>query len=208
MDRGTARDWADLQRATDKWQASTPQRIKSLLGNLSEQHDGMAIDQLQHSLQTATRALRAGVSEELIVAALCHDIGTGISHENHCAIGAAILRPYVSEHVYQIVLTHQDFQRLHYHQQFGKSIEARRRYAGEPWFGAAERFSDEWDQASFDPNYETYSLDYFSPALDAIFATPRRLRGAPELRTASVRPSISSGWLKRVRDVVFGGRPG
>ena len=117
----------------------------------------MAIDQLQHSLQTASRAVRSGASEELVVAALCHDIGTGISYENHAAIAAEMLRPFVSGEVYQIVRTHQDFQRAHYHERFGRSRRARRHYTKERWFREAERFSDEWDQASFDPAYENLS---------------------------------------------------
>ena len=208
MDKGTVQDWADLQRATEKWQALTAARIKTLLGKLSEQIDGMAIDQLQHSLQTATRALRGGASAELIAAALCHDIGTSISHENHGAIGAEILRPYVSEQVYQIVLTHQDFQRFHYHEQFGKSIDARRRYAGEPWFRAAERFSDEWDQTSFDPQYETLSLEYFSPMIDSVFAKPCRLLDTGRLHTVPVPSALSARWLRAIKNIVRGGAPG
>lgn len=208
MDTGTAEDWSDLQQANEKWQSSIANRIKFLLAKLAEQRDGMAIDQLQHSLQTATRALRDGASEELIVAALCHDIGTSISSENHAAIAAEILRPYVSRDVCEIVRTHQEFQQSHYHEQFGRNTEARRRYAKKPWFRAAERFSDDWDQIAFDPDYETLPLAYFAPLLDGVFKTPRGRLNARRADSAEVRVRDRSSWLKRVKRLVSRGQGG
>ncbi len=39
----------------------------------------------------------------------------------------------------------------------------RDRYRGEAWYGLAERFADEWDQTSFDPDYPTEPLAHFEP---------------------------------------------
>ena len=179
-----------------------------MLAQLAQQRDGMAIDQLQHSLQTATRALRDGASEELIVAALCHDIGTSISYDNHAGIAAEILRSYVSRDVCEIVLTHQHFQRAHYHAQFGRNTEARRRYSKKPWFRAAERFSDEWDQRAFDPSYETLPLEYFASLIDSIFEAPRnRFRHSPA-NSAELRFSDRSSWLMSVKRLLCRGRGG
>ena len=61
----------------------------------SEITDGFAVDQLVHSLQTATRAEEAGADDEVVVASLCHDIGKAVSVPNHPRIAAEILRPYV-----------------------------------------------------------------------------------------------------------------
>lgn len=179
MDSASAEDWAALRSAVGRWQGALSGRIEAMLLRLAEQRDGMAIDQLQHSLQTATRARRAGASDELIVGALCHDLGTAISCDNHAAIAAEILRPFVSREVYEIVRTHQEFNQAYYQEGFGKNVVARQRYAREPWFRAAERFSDEWDRASFDPAYETLSLDDFVPLLNEIFAKPRPAFYAP-----------------------------
>jgi predicted HD phosphohydrolase len=206
MDTGTAEDWASLQRATARWQLSLPDRIRSLLAGLAEQRDGMAIDQLQHSLQTATRSLRAGASEELIVGALCHDIGTGISYDNHAAISAEILAPYVSRNVYQIVRTHQEFQRAHYHERFGKKTEARLRYAKKPWFRDAERFSDEWDQAAFDPDYDSMTLEYFAPLIDSIFNSRRGHRNGGQLRDRWSQSPDFWHRLKNLKRLVVRGR--
>lgn len=103
MDQGRAEEWIVIGEEVGRRQSQMPQIIKSLLLQLREQVDGFAVDQLTHALQTATRAERDGASEEMIVAALCHDIGKVISVENHPAIAAEILKPYVSRETYEIV---------------------------------------------------------------------------------------------------------
>src|SRR5262245_22990055 len=174
MDQGKVEEWMAIGQAVMQRQATMPEIIKSMLARLGEQVDGFAIDQLQHGLQTATRALRAGASEELVVAALCHDIGKVISVENHPAIAAEILRPYVSAETYEIVRTHQDFQGRHYYALIGLDPDARRRYAAEPWYELACRFTDDWDQTSFDPEYDTLPLSTFEPLIDRVFQQPKR----------------------------------
>lgn len=170
MDEGQVDQWVAIGREIMQRQAGMPRIIRGMLRQLETQVDGFAIDQLQHGLQTATRALRAGASEELVVAALCHDIGKVISVENHPAIAAEILRPYVSEETYQIVRTHQDFQGKHYYAFLGRDPNARQQYAEQPWYGLATTFTDEWDQASFDPAYETLPLEHFEPMIDRVFS--------------------------------------
>ena len=170
MDQGTVADWMVIAQAVTQRRAAMPQVIRKMLGQLEEQVDGFAVNQLEHSLQTATRAVRAGATEELIVAALCHDIGKVISIENHPAIAAEILKPYVSQETYEIVRTHQDFQGRHYYALLGKNPEAREQYTDQPWFDLACRFTDEWDQAAFNPDYDTLPLSYFEPMIDRVFA--------------------------------------
>lgn len=173
MDEGRVEEWMAIGREVAKRQAQMPERIKSMLLELEEQVDGFNINQLQHGLQTATRALRAGASEEVIVAALCHDIGKVISIENHPAIAAEILKPYVSQETYEIVRTHQDFQGRHYYALMGKNPNARSQYENEPWYERAVQFTDEWDQVAFDHEYDTLPLSYFEPMIDHIFASSK-----------------------------------
>lgn len=175
MDQGKVEDWMAIGQAVTVRQAAMPRVIKALLLQLEAQVDGFAVNQLVHGLQTATIAEREGASEEMIVAALCHDIGKAISVENHPAIAAEILKPYVSRETYEIIRTHQDFQGRHYYALMGKDPEARRRYENEPWYAAACQFTDEWDQVAFDPNYDTLPLAHFEPMLERVFAAPRRL---------------------------------
>jgi len=177
MDQGKIEDWMKIGEAVTQRQSSMPAIIKSLLLQLEPQVDGFAINQLQHALQTASRALRDGATEELIVAALCHDIGKVISVENHPAIAAEILKPYISHDTYEIVRTHQDFQGLHYYALMGKDPDSRSKYASEGWYDAACVFTDGWDQTSFDPEYDTLPLSHFEPMIDRIFASPRRELG-------------------------------
>ena len=104
------------------------------------------------------------------MASLCHDVGKAVSVPNHPAIAAEILRPYVREDVYWMIRTHQDFQGRHYYGHFGKDPDARQQYRGEPWYGLAERFADEWDQIAFDPGYDTLPLEHFEPLVMETFA--------------------------------------
>ena len=177
MDEGKPEQWMQIGREVAVRQATMPRIIKDMLGQLEAQVDGFAVNQLVHALQTATRAVRDGANEEMIVAALCHDIGKVISLENHPAIAAEILKPYVSHETYEIVRTHQDFQGRHYYALLGKDPEARRQYEGEAWYTMACKFTDEWDQTSFDPNYETLPLAHFEPMLDRVFARTSREKG-------------------------------
>ena len=174
MDQGQIEDWMVIGQAVTHRQSGMPKIIKAMLLQLEEQVDGFAVNQLQHGLQTATRAARDGASEEMIVAALCHDIGKVISVENHPAIAAEILKPYVSRETYEIVRTHQDFQGRHYYALMGKDPEARSQYANEPWFEMACRFTDGWDQTAFDPEYDTLPLSHFEPMIERVFAAPRK----------------------------------
>src|SRR6185295_5113245 len=174
MDQGKIEDWMAIGQAVGARQSSMPSTIKSMLMRLEEQVDGFAVNQLHHALQTATRAVRDGASEEMIVAALCHDIGKVISVDNHPAIAAEILKPYVSPETYEIIRTHQDFQGRHYYALMGKDPEARSRYASEQWYQKACVFTDEWDQTSFDPNYDTLPMSYFEPMIERVFASPIR----------------------------------
>lgn len=173
MDRGKIEDWMAIGQQVTRRQSSMPSIIKAMLLQLEEQVDGFAVNQLDHGLQTATRALRAGASEEMTVAALCHDIGKVISVENHPAIAAEILKSYVSRETYEIIRTHQDFQGKHYYALMGKDPDARLQYAGEPWYEMACVFTDGWDQASFDPEYDTLPLSHFEPMIERIFSSPR-----------------------------------
>ena len=173
MDESTAEQWGEIGKQTFLNQGRVADRILMLLRSLEEITDGFICDQLTHSLQTATRAERDGADTEVIVASLCHDIGKAISVPNHPAIGAEIIKPYVREEVYKAILAHQDFQGRHYYHHFGKDTNARDQYDGEEWYSLAERFADEWDQTSFDPDYDTLPLEHFEPMVREVFGSPK-----------------------------------
>ncbi len=170
--RADSEDVKIIGQALAQRQAAMPERIKVLLRELEGHVDGFPVNQLEHSLQTATRALRGGASEEMIVVALCHDIGKAISDANHAAISAEILKPYVSQDAYEIVRTHQDFQGRYIYAFMGKDPNARHQYADRPWYKLACQFSDAWDQTAFDPDYDTLPLAHFDPMIDRLFMHP------------------------------------
>jgi predicted HD phosphohydrolase len=173
MDESTAEQWGVIGTESYKNQDRVAERVLGLLESLSEIVDGFATDQLTHVLQTATLAERAGADEEVVVAALCHDIGKAISVANHPRIAAEILKPYVRDEVYKMILVHQDFQGRHYYHHFGGDPNARENHrealtADE--FALAERFADDWDQIAFDPDYDTLPLSHFEPLVRKTFA--------------------------------------
>jgi predicted HD phosphohydrolase len=173
MDESNAEQWAEIGARTAERQARVATRVLAMLEALGDITDGFAVDQLRHSLQTATRAEEAGADPEMVVASLCHDIGKAISVTNHPRIAAEMLRPYVSDDVYHVIAAHQDFQGRHYYAHFSMDPEARAKYLGEPFYELAERFADDWDQTSFDPDYPTQPLKHFEPLVRELFAQPR-----------------------------------
>jgi predicted HD phosphohydrolase len=170
MDESTAEQWQTIMVETIEHQPRVADRILAMLASLEEITDGFAVDQLVHSLQTATRAEEAGASTEVVVASLCHDIGKAVSVMNHPRIAAEILRPYVSDDTFNMILAHQDFQGRHYYEYMGQDPDARNKYEGASWYALAEQFADDWDQTSFDPDYPTKPLSHFEPMVREVFA--------------------------------------
>jgi predicted HD phosphohydrolase len=175
MDQGTVEQWQKIGAETVASQGLVADRVLEMLRSLSEVVVGFSVDQLTHCLQTATRAERDGADDQTVIAALCHDVGKAISVPNHAAIAAEILRPYVRDEVYWMILTHQDFQGRYYYQYLGKDPQAREQYRDHPAFALGERFADEWDEVAFDPDYDTLPLEHFEPRLRELFSKPKSL---------------------------------
>ncbi len=178
MDESTAEQWAVIGAEVATNQPRVADRVLGLLESLADITDGFVTDQLTHCLQTATLAERAGADDEVVVAALCHDVGKAISVPNHPRIAAEILRPYVRDEVFTMILVHQDFQGRHYYHHFGGDPDAREQHRAAlsaEEFALAERFADEWDQAAFDPDYDTLPLEHFEPKVRAVFGRARML---------------------------------
>ena len=175
MDESTAEQWAVIGAETMANQPRVAEEVLGMLRRLEGITDGFNANQLVHALQTATLAEDAGMDEEMVVAALCHDIGKLISVFNHPEIAAAILKPYVRDEVHQAIRVHQDFQGKHYYHHFGGDVDARDAYVGEPYFELATLFADEWDQVAFDPDAPYRTLEHFEPMVRSVFASPRSM---------------------------------
>ena len=170
MADGSAKDYALLDEIAKPYIAQTGTRVLTYLEALKEGLLGYPIDRYQHSLQTATRALRAGECDEMIVAALLHDIGDVLSPENHAAVGAAVIAPYVAEYTAWMIAHHGVFQGYYYFDKIGLDTDAREVHRGHPAFDMTARFCEDYDQCSFDPEYDTLGIDAFRARVDAIFA--------------------------------------
>ena len=75
MKDGTKEEYLLLNKHEKKFVESTADRIIKFMSGLTKTLEGYKINRLEHSLQTATRALNDKVEDEMIVAALLHDIG-------------------------------------------------------------------------------------------------------------------------------------
>lgn len=60
-----------------------------------------------HVLQSATRAMKTGMSEEIVMACLMHDVVQNLVKVDHAWWGAQMLEPYVSEKVSWAIRYHQ-----------------------------------------------------------------------------------------------------
>jgi predicted HD phosphohydrolase len=172
MKDGTREDYLLLEREERDYVRALPDRLIAGLNKLQQALPGYPVTRYEHSLQCATRALRDGADEELIVAALLHDIGDDFAPYNHAAVAAAVVRPYVRAEVTWIVEQHGLFQAYYYAHHYGGDRHARDRLRDHRWFNACASFCERWDQSSFDPGYASEPLSRFEPLLREIFSRP------------------------------------
>ncbi len=172
MQDGTREDYELLDRSEREYARGLPDSILAALQKLDHSLEGYPISRLGHSLQTATRARRDGADDELIVAALIHDIGDELAPYNHAELAAGILRPYVRPEVTWIVEQHGLFQNYYYVHHLGGNRDARDKFRDHPWFEACANFCANYDQCSFDPDYEWEPLASFEPLVREIFSRP------------------------------------
>ena len=170
MKDGTKEDYDLLSKYEEKFSKNLPDRVLEALKNLDSSVDGYQVTRLEHSLQSATRAEKDGADEEMVVATLIHDIGDNLAPHNHSQLVASVLRPYVSEKIYWIILHHGIFQEYYYAHHIGRDRNARDKFKDHPYYQDAVDFCEKWDQKSFDPNYESYSLEYFEPKVRKLFS--------------------------------------
>jgi len=174
MTDGDAEDWALIGRSMGPFQRELPNRVLTHLKLLDGDFGGYAVDRLTHSLQTATRAHQAGEDEEYVVCALLHDIGDTLGSANHADIGAAILKPYVSEENHWMLEHHGIFQGYYFFEFIGLDKDMREQYRGHPNFERTARFCHLYDQSAFDPNYVSMPLSAFEPMVGRVFSTVKR----------------------------------
>lgn len=173
MVESTAEDWGKIASASAEFGRELPQRLITHLNLLKGDCGGFVVDRLEHSLQTATRAHRDGRDEEYVVCALLHDIGDILAPRNHADIGAAIVQPFVSEANHWMVAQHAIFQGYYFFHHLGLDRDMREQFRGHPHFEYCAQFCHLYDQAAFDPAYESMPLEAFEPMLGRVMSTPK-----------------------------------
>ena len=173
MADGTREEYEFLESQEQAYIAELPDRLLAALRRLDDSIGGYKITRLGHSLQSATRAHRAGESEEMVIAALLHDIGDDLAPHSHSELAAAVLRPYVSNKTYWIIKHHGLFQMYYYAHHLGGDRHARDRFKDHPWYEDTIAFCQNYDQNCFDPDYDTLPLEFFEPMLRRILAEVR-----------------------------------
>ena len=172
MEDGTREEYEYLDSLEADYIAGLPERIMEALRKLENSLSGYRINRLEHSLQGATRAQRAGESDEMIIAVLLHDIGDDLAPCSHSEMAAAILRPFVSEKLYWVVKHHGIFQMYYYAHHCGGDRNAREMFKDHAWYQDAIDFCHNYDQNCFDPDYATEPLEFFAPVLRRVLANP------------------------------------
>lgn len=172
MRDGTAEDYALLREFEAPFLARLPDVVLDAVRALDQSLDGYPVTRFTHSLQAATRALNDGADDDMVVAALVHDVGDILAPFNHAAIAAAMLRPYVRAEVTWVVEQHGLFQSWYYAHHYGADRNGRERFRAHPWFDLCANFCERWDQASFDPDFPTLPLSAFEPAVRRVFSRP------------------------------------
>ena len=174
MQRSTADDWAVIGKRFVEHGRGLADRVLDHLRLLDGDFGGFAVDRLTHSLQTATRAFRAGEDEEYVVCSLLHDIGDTLGSYNHADIAAAVVRPFVSDDNHWMVEQHAVFQGYYFFHHLGMDRNLREQFRGHPCFERTALFCERYDAPAFDPAAETLPLEFFEPMVRRLFAAPKQ----------------------------------
>ena len=174
MEESSAEDWRRVMAAARAFYTGHADRVLEQMRRLGGDSGGFAVDRLEHSLQTATRAHRDGRDEEYVVCALLHDIGDLMCPTNHADMAAAMLKPYVSERNHWMVANHTIFQGYYYFHHLGADRDQREQFRGHPDFDYTAEFCAKYDQNSFDPDFRSMPLEAFEPMLRRVMAQPKR----------------------------------
>lgn len=174
-------------------QFTVPATLDVLRGLTKDYDGGEAVNQLEHALQTAEHALAAGADDEVIAAALLHDIGRapgvvehypGMPHEEsgarfcaqHCGERAAFL---VGRHVpakRYLVVVDESYaaglspvsQRSLIRQGGPMTPEEVAEFEAHPWAQEAAQLR-RWDDGAKTPGTPTHDLAHFGAILQRIW---------------------------------------
>ena len=82
MKSGSKDEYLLLDKYEQEYINGTADRIFNFMKGMNSTLEGYKVTRLEHSLQTATRAFNDKADEEMVVAALLHDIGDELAPLN------------------------------------------------------------------------------------------------------------------------------
>jgi len=176
FEANTADDWAIIERQSAIYHRD--RQAKEVLTFLAASKDepsyGWQTNNYGHSLQTATRALRDGADEDMVVLSLLHDIGQNIAPVTHGEFCAAMLKQFLSDEYLWLLQYHTVFQRYHRFNHPTSDRMGREKFRGHPAFEITAYFCEKYDQNAMEPDYETLPLEAFERMVYRFFRkTPR-----------------------------------
>ena len=191
MEASTQADWQKIGGEFMGFAKTLPDRLMAHLKMLEGDYGGFPVDRYTHSLQTATRALKAGRDDEYVACALFHDIGDTLGTYNHFDIAAAILKPFVSEENLWMVQNHGIFQGYYFFHHIGLDRNLRDRFQGHAHYERTHEFCELYDNPAFDSAAETLPMSEFERIVRRVFAQPKQSlykAAAPAAEAATATP--------------------
>ena len=116
----------------------------------------------------AALAMRVGNHNKAIFKVFIADlVGIGF------LVAAAILKPFVSEANLFMVANHGAFQGYYFFEYLGLDKNMREQFKDSPHYEYCAQFCHLYDQAAFDPDYESEPLECFAPMVERVFSKPK-----------------------------------
>jgi predicted HD phosphohydrolase len=167
----TAKDFDDMGEAYDTHVSSkTMTNLFALLESQKDAYLGAPVSLYEHNLQTASRALRAGLDDETVVVSLFHDIFETLAVKNHGELAASMLSPWISPRSQWLLAHHEIFQGHYYFEYYGMDKNTRDMFKNSPYYDWTVEWCESYDQASFDKDYPTLPLDAFLPSVERVLS--------------------------------------
>ena len=159
-----------MQRTKYISQVKTEHLLRLLTVSAEDASFGYRVNMYKHALQSATMALRDGLSPEDVVVALFHDVGYITSYSNHGEFASVLLGPHISERNHWMLRNHAVFQNFHAHHMTGIDRHEREMWRGHPYFDWTAEFVKLYDQATCDPDYLSEPIETFIPMIESVLA--------------------------------------
>jgi len=110
----------------------------------------------------------------------------------------------VSEEEHWICKNHGAFQGYYYFHYLGIDRNVREKHRDNPYFEACAEFCEKYDQAAFDPDYDTLPLSFFEPMLRRVMARPRNDMALKAMEATGAKYSVPASGALRKRSAQSG----